>query len=360
MPSLLRIATTLLIATPLSAQVRLFMAPEGTETTVATTGPTTMGMEAGSTKRVMVWLEDLDQAQVLNSYQVLVRWTGAPDSGASGTVSYLDDGIPFGGGSVLIDYMRPDWVFAGYDIVYPFVDEQEGSWFSMVAGHQELSQGSIVDGLTYVGECDIRVSDQAHGVHRFWFIPQGGSDFPGTRFILPGGLGPYLVHEYQDLQVVITHCGDGLLEPNEQCDDGNAIDDDGCDSMCRAEGACCFEGGACEPFVSDTECSDLGGVFQGGGTSCADIACRFCGNGLVEPTEPCDDGNIVSNDGCSSSCDVEPGFECNGEPSLCLAAVPAVSGWGMVVLVVCILISVVLVARHTQEGLGKPEQKRIR
>jgi len=32
-----------------------------------------------------------------------------------------------------------------------------------------------------------------------------------------------------------------------------------------------------------------------------------CGNGVVETGEQCDDGNITSGDGCSSSCQIEPG-----------------------------------------------------
>jgi len=31
-----------------------------------------------------------------------------------------------------------------------------------------------------------------------------------------------------------------------------------------------------------------------------------CGNGTVEPPEMCDDGNTVSGDGCSSTCQLEP------------------------------------------------------
>ena len=33
-----------------------------------------------------------------------------------------------------------------------------------------------------------------------------------------------------------------------------------------------------------------------------DLDCRKCGNGIVEPGEPCDDGNTRSGDGCSGDC----------------------------------------------------------
>lgn len=44
-------------------------------------------------------------------------------------------------------------------------------------------------------------------------------------------------------------CGDGVLDPIEQCDDGNLVDDDGCDATCRPSG--------------------VASVSTGDGTSCA-------------------------------------------------------------------------------------------
>ena len=40
----------------------------------------------------------------------------------------------------------------------------------------------------------------------------------------------------------------------------------------------------------------------------ATINAGLCGNGRIEPGEECDDGNTVSGDGCSASCQVEPGW----------------------------------------------------
>jgi MYXO-CTERM domain-containing protein len=42
-----------------------------------------------------------------------------------------------------------------------------------------------------------------------------------------------------------------------------------------------------------------------------------CGDGRVQGGEECDDGDTMSGDGCSAGCVVEPGFVCNGEPSVC-------------------------------------------
>ncbi len=53
----------------------------------------------------------------------------------------------------------------------------------------------------------------------------------------------------------------------------------------------------------------------------------ICGNGNVEGTEACDDGNTKSGDGCSGSCTVENGWECSGSPSSC-SEVPGNPGGG--------------------------------
>ena len=42
-----------------------------------------------------------------------------------------------------------------------------------------------------------------------------------------------------------------------------------------------------------------------------------CGDGVVEGAEMCDDANLAPNDGCDPFCVTEPGFSCNGAPSIC-------------------------------------------
>ncbi|XP_007935798.1 pappalysin-2 [Orycteropus afer afer] len=45
----------------------------------------------------------------------------------------------------------------------------------------------------------------------------------------------------------------------------------------------------------------------------------YCGDGQVAKSlgEECDDGDLLSGDGCSRTCELEEGFNCVGEPSLC-------------------------------------------
>ncbi|WP_240357139.1 DUF4215 domain-containing protein [Myxococcus eversor] len=43
----------------------------------------------------------------------------------------------------------------------------------------------------------------------------------------------------------------------------------------------------------------------------------FCGDGVLDGDEACDDDNQASGDGCNSVCQVEPGYTCAGAPSVC-------------------------------------------
>ncbi|TSC31749.1 DUF4215 domain-containing protein [Corallococcus sp. Z5C101001] len=43
----------------------------------------------------------------------------------------------------------------------------------------------------------------------------------------------------------------------------------------------------------------------------------FCGDGVIGGAETCDDGNQLSGDGCNSVCQVEPGYTCTGQPTVC-------------------------------------------
>jgi cysteine-rich repeat protein len=100
-------------------------------------------------------------------------------------------------------------------------------------------------------------------------------------------------------------CGDGFLEPEEQCDDHNTNDGDGCSGACIDEvpGAVCGNG----TLETDEECDD-NNTTNGDGCSstCAlDAPGGVCGNGTVEIDEECDDGNITDGDECSSVCQAE-------------------------------------------------------
>ncbi|MCB9569615.1 MAG: DUF4215 domain-containing protein [Myxococcales bacterium] len=86
-------------------------------------------------------------------------------------------------------------------------------------------------------------------------------------------------------------CGDGFIQPGEECDDGNDDNLDSCLAIC----------------VNNT-CGD---GYVGPGEACDDpddplctdtCALASCGDGLVQPGEECDDGNDVDTDECLTTC----------------------------------------------------------
>jgi cysteine-rich repeat protein len=62
-----------------------------------------------------------------------------------------------------------------------------------------------------------------------------------------------------------------------------------------------------------------GGGSSGKGGSGGGDPNTICGDGVVDADEECDDSSDSSGDGCSSSCAVEDGWTCSGEPSECVA-----------------------------------------
>jgi len=113
-------------------------------------------------------------------------------------------------------------------------------------------------------------------------------------------------------------CGNGVDDPGEECDDGNNVDGDGCQSNCLLPA--CGDGSV----DAGEECDD------GGETATCDDDCTlpFCGDGNQNEAadEECDDGNNVDGDGCEANCllpcgdgTVDPGEECDdgGETATC-------------------------------------------
>ena len=70
-------------------------------------------------------------------------------------------------------------------------------------------------------------------------------------------IGPF--SSVKTVQACGPRCGDGNLDPGEECDDGNNLDGDGCSSQCTIE--------------------------------------PYCGDGNLDEGEECDDGNLIDGDG---------------------------------------------------------------
>lgn len=108
-------------------------------------------------------------------------------------------------------------------------------------------------------------------------------------------------------------CGNNTINAGEQCDDGNLINGDGCNMYCLLENLTCGNG----TLNAGEQCDD-GNNLNGDGCnfSCL-LEGIICGNGIVNAGEQCDDANTVNGDGCNSTCFVEPGYSCVGSPSVC-------------------------------------------
>ena len=135
----------------------------------------------------------------------------------------------------------------------------------------------------------------------------------GSNVIFGTAEGSGHVFEYSNcaLGAIIDPCGDGILDPGEECDDGDREPGDGCRADCTIE--------SCGDGIEDPgeECDD-GNPFPGDGCR-ADCTEEACGDGIEDPGEDCDDGNTDPGDGCSAGCTVEecgngildPGEECD-------------------------------------------------
>jgi cysteine-rich repeat protein len=138
-------------------------------------------------------------------------------------------------------------------------------------------------------------------------------------------------------QCQLEICGNGVLDLGEQCDDGNQIDGDGCSAACRLEvcgNGFLDPGEQCDFFgqtaFCDSDCTfpvcgdglinpaageqcDDGNAVNGDGCS-AQCQLEVCGNGVVDPGEQCDAA------GESAVCDRDCTLAVCGDALLNLAA----------------------------------------
>ncbi len=87
-------------------------------------------------------------------------------------------------------------------------------------------------------------------------------------------------------------CGNDVMEPSEECDDGSSVGGDGCGATCLFE--VCGNG-----YQDVDEACDDGNTMDGDGCSTDCLSDETCGNSVLDlvASEECDDGNGISESG---------------------------------------------------------------
>ena len=173
-------------------------------------------------------------------------------------------------------------------------------WILLSACADPIEVASVERSEGYGGPC-VLGSICANGLScQFGYCPlidAGMSDAAPTARVDSGGLVPGV-------------CGDGELNLDEACDDGNREDDDACLSNCTA--ASCGDGVVRRDLGPRDDayeiCDDGNRVNEDACTNACVVA--VCGDGIVRTDvavddrayEACDDGNFDSNDACLENC----------------------------------------------------------
>lgn len=147
--------------------------------------------------------------------------------------------------------------------------------------------------------------------------------------------------------VLDEYCGNGNLSDTEACDDGNPTPGDGCTGLCNREPffECPTPGMLCQTtiicgdskVIGDEACDDgdqTGGdgcaadcksteagyscpTTAGVGGACTPVLVASCGDSSLDFGEYCDDGNSNTADGCTTTCEVTPGYTCPVAGQMC-------------------------------------------
>ncbi|HXC52474.1 MAG TPA: DUF4215 domain-containing protein [Candidatus Limnocylindrales bacterium] len=162
-----------------------------------------------------------------------------------------------------------------------------------------VSSISADDGLSWTAPTP--VDPAASHDERQDFAPFAAGDSAGRWTVawstLPAETMWYWNSQEAEVHVAVAglRCGNGTVEIGEQCDDGNAIDGDGCNSDCMP--ASCGN----EVVEEGEECDGLELIDNH--TCSANCGLSRCGDGERDVwTEACDDGNGEESDDCPGSC----------------------------------------------------------
>jgi cysteine-rich repeat protein len=138
----------------------------------------------------------------------------------------------------------------------------------------------------------------------------------------------------------IGNCGDNLYALDRGGNGGNITLSLGTVILSNLFGGAVISTNNWQLCYNGSQINCCGTAGSSGGTTGTIIqqATYVCGNGIIETanSEACDDNNTINGDGCNSSCRIESGWSCFGEPSYCMGIcnlsnynynLPANSGW---------------------------------
>jgi len=110
-----------------------------------------------------------------------------------------------------------------------------------------------------------------------------------------------------------TYCGDAVLTAPETCDPAitrcdcfSALPWPGCSNLACTLAVCAYDPTCCA--VNWDAICVLEAQYVPACVDCArtcGLTCHFCGDGIVDPGEACDDRNLAGEDGCSPACAFE-------------------------------------------------------
>lgn len=197
-------------------------------------------------------------------------------------------------------------------------------------------------------------SDVTHGGALAAFASDNGVSFRrtenvtgGVRIDPLGSLYLIIVNQPEGARITltgVTGCGNGTVEGTEACDDGNSVEGDSCSNLCvvtipipipigpgssasssssssgsgstssSASGSTVSSSSSSsDSSVSSSESSSVSSTSSESSTSASSessslssssssVGATFCGNGVLNSGEECDDGNLVDTDDCSNAC----------------------------------------------------------